>query len=354
MKRRDFLTRISTAGLALSGVGPVLLGCSRTGRGAGRADGLEAELNIYNWSDYIGPETIRSFEREFGVRVTYDTYESNEEMAGKLMAGASGYDIVVPTGYLLPVLRGQGLLTPLDKARLPNFANVAPLFRHPAADPGNTHGVPWQWGVTGIAYRKDKVVAPESWEVFTSGAAPGRMTMLDDGREVLGAMLKLRGRSLNSGDAGELEQAKQDAIAAKRHLAAFVSAPVKGQLAAGDVWLAQLWNGDARQAAAENPDVAFAVPQEGSLIWTDYAVILAGCPHPSAAHAFLNYVLRPDVGAALSDATGYGTPNQAAAPLLRSPVPYPTEEEQKRLEYQTDLGKAAETWDRLWTEVKAA
>lgn len=353
MRRREFIERASTIGLTASCMSAWVGACGRA-RQPSRADGLEPELNIYNWSDYIGPDTVRNFEREFGVRVTYDTYESNEEMAGKLIAGASGYDIVVPTGYLMPVLSAQGLLAPLDRSHLPNFSNVAPLSLDPAADPGNRYGVPWQWGLTGIAYRRDKVAAPDGWSVFTSGAASGRMTMLDDGREVLGAMLKHRGHSLNSTDPAQLEQARQDAIAAKKHLAAYVSAPVKGQLAAGDVWMAQLWNGDARQAAAENPNVAFALPREGSLIWTDYAVVLVNCPHPNSAHAFLNYVLRPDVGAAISDATGYGTPNQAAAALLRNPVPYPSAAELARLEYQVDLGPATELWDRLWTEVKAA
>ncbi len=354
MKRREFVTHLSAAALAAGGAGMWLSGCRERRGIATRADGIEPKLNIYNWSDYIGPDTVRDFEREFGVRVTYDTYESNEEMAGKLLAGASGYDIVVPTGYLMPVLSAQGLLAPLNKSLLPNFSNIAPLFLNPTTDPGNTFGVPWQWGLTGIAYRQDKVPAPRSWAVFTEGAAPGRMTMLDDGREVLGAMLKYRGHSLNTTDAGQLTRASQDAITAKRHLAAFVSAPVKGQLAAGDVWMAQLWNGDARQAAVENPNVGFALPREGSLIWTDYAAVLANCPHPNAAYAFLNYVLRPEVGAALSDATGYGTPNQAAAPLLKNPVAYPTTAELARLEFQVDLGPAAEIWDRLWTEVKAA
>ncbi len=349
MRRREFLEHLAAAGGASA-----LAGACARGRRAARADGIEPDLNIYNWSDYIGPDTVRGFEEEFGVRVVYDTYESNEEMAGKLMIGASGYDIVVPTGYLLPVLAAQGILAELDQAQLPNFANIAPLFLNPAADPGNRFGVPWQWGVTGIAYRQDLIAAPQSWNAFVSGAAPGRMTMLDDGREVLGAMLKYRGHSLNSTDQAELDQAGRDAITAKRSLAAFISAPVKGQLAAGDVWMAQLWNGDARQAEAENPNVAFALPSEGSLIWTDYAVILANAPHPRAAHAFLNYVLRPEVATALTDATGYGTPNQVAASQLKRPVPYPTAEELSRLEFQSDLGAAAEMWDRLWTEVKAS
>jgi spermidine/putrescine-binding protein len=185
------------------------------------------------------------------------------------------------------------------------------------------------------------------------GAAEGRMTMLDDGREVLGAMLRMRGHSLNSTEPAALDTAKADALVAKPHLAAYVSAPVKGQLVAGDIWMAQLWNGDTRQAQLENPRIAFALPEEGSLIWTDYVVIPRTAPHPHSAYAFLEYILRPEVGAGISEATGYGSPNRAAISRMRDPIPYPSADQLERLEYQSDLGPAGALWDRVWTEVKA-
>ena len=350
--RRDFV-RTSAATLAGAALGPLLSACAEK---PVPRPGLEPELNIYNWSDYIGYETIRDFEREFGVRVNYDTFESSEEMLGKLMAGAGGYDLAVPVGYSVPVMREQRLLQPLDRARIPNIGNLAPLFRDSPFDPGNRHGIPWQWGLTGIAYRRDLVETPTSWRVFVDGGgrAAGRMTMLDDAREVLGAMLRYRGRSLNSVDPGAAADARADAIAAKRQLAAFVSAAVKGQLVTGDVWISQLWNGDARQAAAEEPNVAFVVPDEGSTIFADHMVLLAGAPHPNAAHAFLDYVLRPAVAAGISEATGFGTPCEPAVPLLTNPVAYPSDAELARLEYPVDLGEATLLWDRIWTEVKAA
>ena len=350
--RRDFLQSAAAAALTAA-MGPTLTACAEK---LTPKPGLEPELNIYNWSDYIGYETIQGFEREFGVRVNYDTFESSEEMLGKLLAGASGYDLAVPVGYSVPVMRERGLLQPLDRARIPNLANLAPLFRDSPFDPGNRHGIVWQWGLTGIAYRKDLVAAPASWRIFVEGdaRADGRMTMLDDAREVLGAMLRLRGHSLNSTDPAALAGAKADAIAAKAHLAAFVSAAVKGQLVTGDVWVAQLWNGDARQAQAEEPNVGFVVPEDGSTIFSDHMVLLAGAPHPRAAHAFLDYVLRAEVAAGISEATGFGTPCEAALPLLRSPVPYPSAAELGRLEYPVDLGDATTLWDRIWTEVKAA
>lgn len=364
INRRDFVRHAGALGLTLGAglsTGALLGACGGEGSRpapytpSGDLGPVEGELNIYSWSDYIARDTVANFEREFGVRVTYDTYESNEEMAAKLAAGAAGYDIVVPSSYIIPAMLAQNLIAPLNQRYLPNRENVAPLFRDPPADPGNAHTVPWLWGVTGLAYRRDKLAAPpRSWAALLDERLRGKLTMLDDGREVIGAMLKYRGHSLNSTNPAELARAKTDAVAAKANLKAYVSAPVKGQLIAGDVWIAQLWNGDAAQAAAEQPDIAFAVPGEGSLIWTDYLVMPAGAPHPRAAHEFMNYILRPSVGAAIADFTGYGSPNRAAQARSKHPVPYPTAEELRRLEYQQDLGAATVVWDQIWTEIKSS
>ena len=202
--------------------------------GSAELGALEPELNIYNWSDYIGPEVIPGFEKEFGVQVTYDTFESSEEMVAKLQAGATGYDLVVPTTYAVTVLLESGLLAPLSQKYLTNIGNIAPVFRGLGHDPQNKYAVPWQWGMTGIAWRKDLVSAvPESWSVFLGQEPRGKMTMLDDVRDVIGVFLRLRGHSINSTDPGELEAARKDAIAAKKNLKAYLSAPVKAQLIAG-------------------------------------------------------------------------------------------------------------------------
>jgi spermidine/putrescine transport system substrate-binding protein len=151
-----------------------------------------------------------------------------------------------------------------------------------------------------------------------------------------------------------LERAKVDAIAAKKQLRAYISAPVKGQLITGDVWIAQLWNGDTAQAQAEEPRLRYVVPQEGCTIWTDSMCIPRSAAHKRAAHEWINYILRPEVGAALSRTTGYGTPNASAAKVMTRPVPFPTEAELRRLEYPVDLGKDTATWDQIWTEIKTA
>jgi spermidine/putrescine transport system substrate-binding protein len=365
VSRREFMFRAMALGLSLSSVGLLLNACKGREPGAGAAAGtdvaaadlgpMEKELNVYNWSDYIAEDTAPNFEKEFGVKVTYDTYESNEEMVAKLQAGASGYDIVVPSGYIVPVMVATDLITPLSQKYLSNRSNISPIFRGLRSDPDDTYTVPWQWGTSGIAYRTDKVKVPvDSWAVFHDKQFAKKMTMMDDGREVIGSQLRYRGHSLNSREPAELAQAKTDSINAKRFVKAYISAPVKAQLISGDVWISQLWNGDTTQAKAEQPNLGYAVPKEGCTIWGDSMVVPKSAPHKRAAHEWMNYILRPEVGAALSEATGYGSPNGAAVKVMKDPVPYPTEDELQRLEYQVDLGRDTQLWDRLWTEIKSA
>ncbi len=316
---------------------------------------METELNIYNWSDYIADDTVANFEKEFNIKVTYDTYESNEEVVAKLQAGVSGYDLVCPSGYAVQVLLALDLLEKLDRRALQNHANIAPQFRKTAFDPTDAHTVPWQWGRTGIAYRADKVKAPpDSWAVFHDAQYANKMTMMEDMRDAIGAWLRYRGKSLNSIDAAELAAAKTDALAAKKNLQSFISGPVKAQILTGDVWVAQLWDGDTFQAAAVNAEIKWVLPKEGTTIWCDSMCIPKTAPHKRAAHAFLDYILRPGVGAEISKTTGYGSPNAAAlASMGLAGAQFPTPDEMKLLEFQMDLGAASAQWDQVWTEIKA-
>ncbi len=357
--RRQFLAACTQAGLSAAATS-LLLACitrrdtpPRDEHPASAAGPLEDELRVFNWSDYVAPETIPRFEQEFHVRVIYDTYESNEEMIAKLVAGGDGYDVVGPSGYLVPVLAAGGLLRPLDHAVLPNWSNLLPVFVNAEKD-GGRYSMPYQWGISGIAYRRDLVAAPPtSWGVFADPALRGRMTMLDEAGEVLGAMLKWRGHSWSATDRGQLERAKVDALAVKPNLRAYASGPVKSQLVSGDIAVAQLWSGDTGQAAADEPRVQFAVPVEGSEIFADHLAIPRRAPNPRAAHAFLNYILRPEVAAEIAEQTGYGPANGAAVSRMKTPVPPPDAATMARLEFPVDVGAAKDLWDRLWTEVKA-
>lgn len=359
--RREFLRRAAGLGLSLPATTALLAACRATRRDPALDDPsrplgpIERRLAIYIWSDYVAPDTIPDFEKEFGVEVTMDFYESNEEMLAKLQAGARGYDLVVPSTNAVEVLIATGLALPLHRQYLTNWGNLSRLFLDRAFDPGNRYTVPWMWGVTGFAYRRDRIPDPPfSWEIFLDPRYRGKMTQADDERDVIGAWLRYRGHSLNSTDPVQLEGAKQDALRAKANLKAYISAPVKGQLITGDVWVAQIWNGDAEQARAEQPEIAFVLPEEGSTIWLDSLVMPHGARHPRAAHEFMNYALRPRVAAALSAATGYGTPNREGLALVERPVHYPTGKELARLEYQRDLGRDTATWDQIWTEIKAS
>lgn len=351
MKRREFLRRASTLGAAAAGWA---VGCGRSSGGARRSR-LESELNVFNWWDYVADDTIANFEREFGVKVNYDIYQSNEELLGKLQGGASGYDVVVPSNSTVTVLRKLGKLAPIHPETLANWNNLDAVYLDPPFDPGNAYTVPYLFGTTGIAF--DSAVAPgvDSWGVFLDPSLGGRMTMLNVGREVLGAMLKYRGHSLNSTDMTALEQARRDALAARHNLRGYLNIPVQAQLVSGDVAVAQVWSGfvdpPSRQA---RPTLRYSIPREGSAIWMDSLVLMADAPHPRAARAFLDYLLRPGVAAAIADHTYYGSPNRAARPLLRHPAPLPTEAERARLEYFADVGAATTVYDHLWTEVKAA
>ncbi len=359
VSRREFVTRATALGLSLSTISLVLTACGKKEAPALAAGAdlpeLEKELNIYSWSDYIAEDTIPNFEKEFGVKVTYDTYESNEEMVAKLQAGASGYDIVVPSNYIVPVMTALNLVFPTNKKYIPNLSNLAPTFADPVFDPGLTYSVPYQWGTTGFAYRTDKIpTPPDSWGVFQDPKYKGKMTQMDDMRDVVGSWLRFKGHSLNSIDPAELAEAKADALIAKKNLKAYISAPVKGQLISGDVWIAQLWNGDTTQAKSEQPALGYVLPKEGCNIWTDSLMVTAGAQHKRAAHEFINYILRPDVGASVSNFTGYGSPNIEALARMATPIPYPTAEEFQRLEYYKDLGVNGQLWDQIWTEIKSS
>ena len=363
LSRREFVRRALALGIG-SRLVLGLTGCRVSDRGTDRPANepdapplgpIEKELHIYNWAEYIPEEAVPEFEREFGVKVTYDTYETNEEMLLNLRAGVRGYDLVVPTGWQVQYMTTLGLLRPLSRQQVSNWGNLSPMFLRPPANPDGRYAAPYLWGITGIAYRHDKVAGPvESWATFHDRRYAGRMTMVNERREVIGAMLRYRGHSLNSTDHAELAQAQADAIAAKRNLKAYLSVQAGPHLVSGEVWVAQLYNGDARRLSRQEPAVRFAVPGEGCTIYCDFMCIPRSAPNPRAAHEFINYMLRPDTGARLAEFAGYGTPNLAAQKLLQDPVSYPSEEEHRRLEYQVDLGAANAVWDRVWEEIRNA
>jgi len=321
---------------------------------------LSKDLNIYNWSDYVDESTIPNFEKEFGVKVNYDTYEDNEAMLAKLQSGATGYDIVVPTGYMIEIMLKQGILAPINHDHIPNIKGVSPALQNPPYDPGRKHTVPWQWGTTGFGYNSKKVAGPvDSWKFLWDQQYKGKITMLDDMRSAISVALKAQGYSINSTSEKELMDAKKLLMEQKPLLKAYISAPVKSLLISGEVWLSQLWVGDVLMAKEENDDLAYCIPKEGCEIWDDNLAIPKSAPHKYTAEVFMNYALRPEVSAAVSNFVHYATPVEAAKKFinkddLNNPGIYPSEAVMQRLEYLKDVGEATRTYDQIWTELKAA
>jgi len=317
-------------------------------------------LHVYTWADYIKPELVQRFEKENGCTIVIDTFDSNEAMYAKLKAGASGYDVMTPSSYYVAIMSGQGMLLDLDHAKLPNLVNVDTAYLRIALDPTMKHSVPYMLTNTGIAYLKSKVKDPRpTWAMLDRKDLKGRVTMLNDMRETIGAALKFLGYSLNTLDDRQLEQARDVVIRWKANLAKFESEQYKNGLASGEFLLAHGYSGDILQAQKENPDIAFLAPQEGLSISCDDLVILKGSKVVDLAHRFINFLHDPEVAAENSLAISYLCPNSAAYPKLPAdfrdnPAVKLDPAVQAKCEVITDLGKDNAKYTRIWDQIKAA
>ena len=320
----------------------------------------ERRLNIYIWTNYLPQDVVADFEKRTGIDVRVDTYDSNETILAKLQSGVADYDLVVPSDYMLKVMIPQKLLREIDRARLPGFANLDRRFLDQRFDPGNRHSLPYLWGTTGIGYDKSKVVAPiDSWKALFDERHAGRVLMLDDAREAFGAALKLMGRSINETDPAVLRQAAEMLKRQKRLVRTYNSSDFANLLAAGDVDVAQGWNGElAEVVAASQSRLAYVVPKEGGTLWIDSLAIPASARNIDEVHEFLQFVLEPEIAARIVNGVHYAGANQAALPKIDAairddPAIYPPQEVLDRCEFIEDLGETTQLLDELWTEVKA-
>ena len=317
------------------------------------------ELNIFIWSNYLPDSVIAEFERRFDAKLNIELYDSNEALLAKLQSGGASYDIVVPSDYMVTVLRAQGLLSELNRDLISNISNLDPSFTGLAYDPVNEYSVPYMWGTTGIAYRKDKVTTPiDSWAALWDGRYKDRVSMLDDVRETLGAALKLGGNSLNSTDPTELEQAARLLSEQKPLVKAYDSGGFDQLLLSGDVWIAQSYSGQIAKAMAENPEIGYVIPKEGCTIFVDNLCVPRRSQRKELAQAFINFVLETRTAAEIANGTGYSSPNLAARAfigpdLLANEAAYPPREALDRCEFIRELGPAISLYDRLWTETKS-
>ncbi|MEU5694034.1 spermidine/putrescine ABC transporter substrate-binding protein [Actinosynnema sp. NPDC020468] len=362
VSRRTMLR--SASFFALAATGACGVGAAPTTSAPGSASATkatnakaEARLNFYNWTDYIAPDTLTGFTAATGVQVTYDNFSTNDEMEAKISSGAAGYDLVVPSDNFLRRFLRSGLLSPLDHDLLPNLVNLEKRFAEADYDPGNRYSVPWAWGTTGLAYSKSALGEVTGFSAFDLAAAAGRSTILDEARDGLALGLLKAGHDPNTAVAGELDDAVKVLLELKKRIGQITSDVIE-PLTGGQVPLAQCYSGDAFQARSANPDVGYAIPTEGGLSYVDLLVVPKDAPHAENAHRFIDYVLRPEVGAALSNAVRYGSPNAAAKPLidkalLDDPLVYPSAERLAKLPFTKDLGAEVEArYADAWTRVK--
>jgi spermidine/putrescine-binding protein len=327
--------------------------------GGQKGQSKEKQLNLYIWSAYVSDETLAKFEKETGIRVRYDTYDSNEALLEKMQSGVADYDVIVPSDYMVRIMLHQNLLEKIDLNRFPNFKNLAKRFQNLQYDPNNAHSIPFLWGTTGIGYNKTKVKETvDSWGILWNPKYKDRILMLDDLREVFGAALKWKGHSINTTNQAELDEAKNLLMQQKPLVKTFSSSNFDEILLSGDVWLAHGWSGQLAKAADQNKDLAYIVPKEGSTLWIDNLAIPASAKHKEEAYVFLNFFLDPAIAAEVTNYSGYPSPNDAAKPfikphILNDPARYPSEEVLAKCELLMDLGATTQLLDRMWTEIKS-
>lgn len=332
--------------------------------GAAKKSG-STELNLYAWSEYLPQSLLDNFSKEMGIKVNYDTYSSNEELMAKLQAGASGYDVIIPSDYTVEILAKQNMLEPLDLAQIPNFKNVGDQFKNRDYDPGNKYTVPYQWGTVGLAYDTTKITKPlTKWADMWDPAYQGKIVVLDDEREVLGMVLTVLGYDKNSTDPNQLEEAKQKFLALKDNIKLYDSDSPKTALLSGEVDLGLVWNGEGAIAHSENPAITYICPEEGCGIWFDNLAIPKGAPHLDAAFKFLNYILDAKNSIEITKEFPYSSPNQAGLDYWKTadPAAYeaymgftatnPSAQDIANAHSVKDVGDATQLWDRIWTEVK--
>lgn len=320
---------------------------------------LGKTLNLFSWAEYFPEDVLQGFEKEYGVKINYDTYANNEEMAAKLQASQGTYDVAVPSTYMVESLAKAGLLQEIDLKQITNFANVDKEFQNLPHDKGNKYSVPYMWGTMSVAYNAKYVnPAPTSWADLLDPKYKNKIVAVDDGREILGIGLQALGYSRNDTDKAKLAQAKDWLKKLMPNIKAWDSDNPKAMLIAEEAWIGLVWNGEAALAMQENKDIKYMIPKEGGSIWLDNLVIPKGAPNAYTAHVFINYLLRPEVAVRYGTDFPYGLPNSKAREMLPAEIKsnvasYPPKEWLTKAEYASDIGEAAAMFDQLYTELKA-
>jgi spermidine/putrescine transport system substrate-binding protein len=318
----------------------------------------EGELNVYNYDEYIGEDTLSKFEEKYGIRVTYDTFTNYEEMTTKISTGNSGYDITFATGVDVPGFLARNLVLPLDLSLIPNMVNLGAEWQNPGYDPGNQHSVPYMWWTTGFGYDTNKIAEGlTSWAALWDSRWKGKLAMLDDYREAFGVALIRLNYSVNTTSDTELDQALALLEEQKPLLRKYTSDEI-ADLKSGNVWLSHAWSGDVAQVTAEKESVVYVLPSEGGIRGSDAMVLLANAPHPIAAHLFINHMLDAEVSAANTNYIYYMGPNEAAKQyidpaILEDPTLNPDKATLEKLQELLDLGADLQKYQERWTKLRS-
>jgi spermidine/putrescine transport system substrate-binding protein len=358
--------------LLLPGLGLFTTGCARQDAAEATSGRGENVLHLFNWNNYIAPETVSHFEKFCNCKLSQDYYSDNEEMLAKLAAGATGYDLIVPTGNAMDTLIRQAALSPLDKSLLPNLRNINPAYLDTAFDPGNKYSVPYAYTLTLIGFNKEKMeelgLPTDTWAVIFEPKylekIKGRVTVLDSQRELMAAALKYLGYSVNDTDEEHLKQAAGLIIRAKPYWAAFSNTSYIKELAVGNLWLAHGYSNDMFQAALDAKKtgrrftIGYSTPSEGAVLALDSMVLHRSGNRPDLAHQFINFMLDGKNAAELTNLIGSGNPNMDAMQYIKPEIAknkaiFPDPELLARLEMLRDLDrKQRRLLSRLWTEIK--
>ena len=296
-------------------------------------------VHIYNWSDYIGETTLADFQKETGIKPVYDVFDSNETLEGKLLAGRTGYDVVVPSNHFLGKQIKAGAFQKLDKSKLPNYSNLDPVLlkRLEQNDPGNLYAVPYLWGTNGIGYNVDKIKAVlgvdkiDSWSAVFEPQNIKKLqscgvAFLDSADEMMPTVLNYMGLNANSTNPEDYKKAEAKLLAVRPYVTYFHSSKYIADLANGDICIAIGFSGDmfqARNRAAEakkGVNIAYTIPKEGGALWFDMLAIPKDSGNVKEAHTFINYLLKPEVIAQVSDSVGYANPNPGSDKLMEQSI----------------------------------
>jgi spermidine/putrescine transport system substrate-binding protein len=315
-------------------------------------------LYYFTWSDYADPALLTEFEKRTGTRVVVDTFSSNEELLAKVQSGASGYDVLVPSDFMAGVMAKLGLLAELDLQRIPNVKLLEEHLQGLAFDPHQQFAIPYLWGTVGIGYDSQVFPQPpDSWEILWDPQFRGRISMLNDQREVFGMALRSMGHSLNSRDPLVIEQVKEKLIRQKPLVKTYTSEHFDQLLVSGEVVLAHAWGGPIARAMRERPSVKYVVPREGGTIWTDCLAVSESSQKKKLAMEFINYLLDVDVAVKTSTRLLFASANRLVkdrvdTSVRENPAVYPPADTISRMEWMTDVGDAIRYYDRAWTELK--